>query len=442
MPRRLAPQQQTPPAAPGPQDHRRPASARQAPPAPAAAPAPAADPPVPATVDEILDEMHDLAVNADTRTLTDDEATRYERLESALAGARRSQNIRARQNAYETPMPGDLPALVHAGQPRRDDAYNQAFNAYLRTGQPNQDLINAQGVSPDSAGGFLVSPQFRQKLVEVLKSYGGLAGEVDGFDTARGGDVEYPSVDDTASAGAITAEGVAFATGTDLVFGTITMKAWKYTSTGADANAGLRVSVELLQDSEFDVEAMLARVLGIRIARKQAVDWVSGAGTTLPFGIAHAGLTADVVLAAGNPITYQKLLDVETALDPAYEQNAKWAFSKNTWQRIRALLGSDGRPLVQPSGEAGMGGRPQRELLGYPVVIDQGFPLSTTLNARWGVLGDLTEAYAIRRVADFTMVVNPFTRANFGQVEYVAWERADGNVQNRKAYALAQANAA
>ncbi|MGH3735838.1 MAG: phage major capsid protein [Micromonosporaceae bacterium] len=408
-----------------------------------AAPAPAADPsPIPATVDEILEQMSGISSQAESRTLSDEEATRYERLESGLVAARRTANIRARQNAYETPVPGDLAALVHAGQPHRDDGYNQAFNAYLRSGQPNQDLINAQGVGTDAGGGFLVSPQFRQKLVEVLKSYGGLSGVVDGFSTERGGDVEYPSVDDTASVGAITAEGVAFATGTDLVFGTITMKAWKYTSTGADANAGLRVSVELLQDAEFDIEALLARALGTRIARKQAADWVSGAGTALPFGIAHAGLTADVVLAAGNAITYQKILDIESALDPSYEQNAMWAFNKHTWQRIRAILDTAGRPLIDKQADAGIGERPARELLGYPVTIDQGFPNSTTLNARFAVLGDLAEAYAIRRVADFTMIVNPFTRANFGQVEYVAWERADGNVQNRKAYALAQANAA
>ena len=82
--------------------------ARQAPPAPAAAPAPAADPPVPATIDEILDEMHDLAANADTRTLTDAEADRYEQLESALTASRRSGEIRARQNAYETPTGGPV----------------------------------------------------------------------------------------------------------------------------------------------------------------------------------------------------------------------------------------------------------------------------------------------------------------------------------------------
>ncbi|HEY9413786.1 MAG TPA: phage major capsid protein, partial [Pseudonocardia sp.] len=349
---------------------------------------------------------------------------------------------RRRQNAYETPVADDLAAVVHVGAARRDDTYNQAFNHYLRSGKPNADLVNAQGTTPDSSGGYLVSPQFRQKLVEVMKAYGGLAAEVDGFATDRGGDVEYPSVDDTASEGAITPEAAAFATGTDLAFGTVLLKAYKYTSTGADANAGLRVSVELLQDSEFDIEALLARALATRIARKQAKDWVAGTGTGQPFGIAHAGLTADVVLAAGNAITYQKLLDIESALDPSYEQNAKWAFNKNTWQRIRALLDTAGRPLVDPQQSSGIGGRPARELLGYPVVIDQGFPNMTTLNARWGVLGDLREGYTIRRVANFTMIVNPFTRANFGQVEYTAWERADGNVQNRKAYALAQANAA
>jgi len=42
----------------------------------------------------------------------------------------------------------------------------------------------------------------------------------------------------------------------------------------------------------------------------------------------------------------------------------------------------------------------------------------------------------IRRVQSLTVVVNPYSRANFGQVEYVAWERADGVVQNRNAYVL------
>ena len=39
-------------------------------------------------------------------------------------------------------------------------------------------------------------------------------------------------------------------------------------------------------------------------------------------------------------------------------------------------------------------------------------------------------------------VVTCDSSAANGQVEFTAWERADGNVQNRKAYSLAAANAA
>jgi HK97 family phage major capsid protein len=132
---------------------------------------------------------------------------------------------------------------------------------------------------------------------------------------------------------------------------------------------------------------------------------------------------------------------MEAALDPAYEQTARWAFNLNTWMRVRALVDNAGRPLILDSAESGIGQPHRRSLLGYPVVIEPAFPTSTTLSARFAVLGNLTEAYTIRRVTDFTMVVNPYSRASFGQVEFVAWERADGNIQARKAFALMQANA-
>lgn len=398
------------------------------------------------TIDEIMAALRAITDGAKGRNMTDDEVKQYEALEVDLA-TKRTAAIRDRQTAYETPVRDNIQAAVHVAPVKEDDGQEKAFENYLRTGRPNADIAdlrvtNAQGVTPDAEGGYTVPSGFRQKLVEVQKSFGGLAPEVDMFTTETGNSVEYPSLNDTASEGAITAEHAAVANGQDLVFGTINLGAFKYTSAGAGANLPLRVSVELLQDSAFDIAGLVSRAMGTRIARKQARDWVTGAGTTLPFGIAHAGLTANVVLAAGNALTYQKLLDIETALDPAYEQSAKWGMNKATWQALRALVGSDGRPLIQESAEAGIGGAPQRTLLGYPVVIDQAFPNHNTLSARFAVLGDLRESYVIRRVSNLVVVVNPWTRASNGEVEYIAWERADGNVQNRSAYSLAQANAA
>jgi HK97 family phage major capsid protein len=392
------------------------------------------------TIEEILAALQSVVDGADGRALTAEEVTKYEDLEAKLATARKDAEVRARQNAYTTPVRNDLHVNISDTRPDDFEDLNRAFENYLRTGRPNadlQELRNAQETGSDSEGGYLVSPEFRQKLVEVRLAYGGLAAEVDSFSTERGGALEYPSLDDTANSGGITDEEAAFVDGDDLAFGTVALGAFKYTSTGAGTTTPLRVSTELLQDAQFDVQSLVARALGTRIQRKQAADWVNGNGTTLPFGLLHDGLTADVVLNSEATIAYLELTEVEEALDPEYEQNAKWVMSKGTWMAVKRLEDDNGRPLVLPQAQSGLTEAPTRELLGYPVIIDQGCNAITADGVAGGfaALGDFREAYVIRRVAPLTVVVNPWTRMNNGQVEYVAWERADGNIQNRSAYA-------
>jgi HK97 family phage major capsid protein len=396
------------------------------------------------TIDEILEQLRAIVEGAHGRDLTDDEVERYEQLETDLAAKRRDQEVRARQAAYDTPVRNDLHVHV-AGTPDPNEDLNRAFENYLRTGKPNADLAElrvsgprmAQETGTDSEGGYTVSPEFRQKLVEVRQAFGGLAAEVDSFSTTTGADLEYPSLDDTANSGDITAEEAAVADGDDLAFGTIALGAFKYTSAGAGTNLPLRVSVELLQDSAFDIQALVARALQTRIMRKQAVDWVNGNGTTLPFGLLHDGLTADVVLDTEATLTYTNLLEAEAALDEAYDGNAKWLMSRSTWvTHIKAMLDTADRPLIDANAQAGIGTRPARMLLGYPVVLDASCNAITADGVAGGfmALGDLREAYALRRVAPFTLIVDPYSRAVNGQVQYHAWERADGNIQNRSAY--------
>ncbi|APE14142.1 hypothetical protein BOH72_01770 [Mycobacterium sp. WY10] len=386
------------------------------------------------TKTEILAKLAEFNTTAETRSLTEAEFTEVSSLEADLKRSEDTEQFRSRHQGYVTPA---NQVGVHLGVTKPDNGLDEAFRSYLRTGQPNADIaeLRAQGTASDSAGGYMVAPAFRQKLVEVQKAFGGLAAEVDSFTTETGASLEFPSNDDTANSGTITAESAAFSNGADLTFGTVALGAFKYTSSGA-GNLPVRVPVELLQDSTFGVEDYLAKQLATRIARKQASDWAIGAGTTLPFGICHAGLTENKALTTTTTITYNDLLDLEAALDPAYEQNAKWVFSKSTWTAIRKIVDGDGRPLVIDQAVSGIGGAPVKSLLGYPVVLDNSFPAAAGDSTNFAVLGDLKEAYVIRRVAPLTIVVNPWTRASNGEVEFVAWERADGNIQNRKAYTV------
>lgn len=392
------------------------------------------------SIEEIVQALQAILDSAGDEPLTDEAANRYEELEKDLAVAKRNQEIRARQNAYTTVQAGN----TYVGVAKPDNTLERAWDAYIRTGHPNQDLTEyrAQSLS-DSAGGYMVpSSTFYDRLVEVQKAFGGVANEATTITTSTGQPLEFPSLDDTANSGSITTEASAFADGADLTFGTVTLGAFKYTSQGTGTNTPLRVSYELLQDSQFDVGALVARKLGERIARKQASDFCVGTGTTLPFGVCHSGLSPNETADAPPVIDYDDLLDLEGQLDPSYYAGAVWVMHTSTWIGIRGLLdgGSSGRPIIYDQAASGIASQPQKTLLGYRVVLDNSMPQASGGAGRnCVVFGDVREGYLIRRVAGITVVVNPYSRAENGQIEYTAWERADANIANRSAYVVLKA---
>ncbi|AQT82642.1 phage capsid protein [Mycolicibacterium litorale] len=383
----------------------------------------------------MLTQLQAIIDSAGDRPLSEEEAQRYETLEGQLQMVQRNAEIRSRQTAYMTPSPA-LAAVVHTGAQRNDDALERAFDHYLRTGQQNADIVElrAQGVGTDSAGGYAVPTTMRQKLVERLKAFGGVASAVEEITTATGEPLQWPSIDDTGNAGVIAAEGTAPASGgADLVFGEVTLGAFRYIAPGT-GNLPLRVSVDLLQDAAFDVQALVSRKLGQRIGRKQATHWVNGAGTTEPFGLATGTAVSTGTFTSAAP-SYDDLVDAVHQLDPEYRTGAVWTFNDATMAMIEKVLDDNGRPLLNPANDGITSGPSNTTLLGYPVIIDQAWATyADNTTGRWGAFGDLQAGYVIRRVKDLTLIVNPYSRANEGQVEYTLWARADGVPQDKSAY--------
>lgn len=387
------------------------------------------------TIDEILAALAAIIEGAEGRTLTDEEVERYESLEADLATERRSQEVQKRHAAYITPAPG---ARVQTAAKRPEDTLDRAFEAYVRTGVVNQDIaeLRAHEVGTPSEGGYLVPDGFRQKLVERMLAFGGLSNAVEEIATDSGNPLEWPTVDDTANAGEIVDEEATFAAGADLTFGTATLGSYKYASGGA-GNVPMKVSVELAQDSAFDIEGFLSRALATRIARKQSDHWVTGTGTGQPLGITY-GLTGVEIAADTDGITYADLVNFKHSVDPEYRNmpGCAWAFNDATAGEIESLVDANGRPLLRDGNDSIAGGQDVPTLLGYPVYIDQAFPDFTAADntVNWGVFGNLREAYVIRRVKDVQLVVLRELYAANGQIGYMAWARADGTVQNANAY--------
>jgi HK97 family phage major capsid protein len=390
------------------------------------------------TIEDVLADQRAIVTASEGRTLSDDEATRYEALETEHRSVVRDAQIRARQAAYEAPSTS--PVVPAAGSD--DDAvFTRAFDHYLRTGQQNSELIEfrAQSEGTGTAGGFAVPASFRNKLVEKLKAFGGIASVSEEFSTGDGRPVEWPTLDDTANVGEIAAENAGPVGGADLVFGTKSLGAHKYVSAGTGGSP-LKVPVELLQDSAFDIESLVARKLGERIARAQAPHLVSGTGVGQPQGIT-TGLTG--VASIASTLVYSDFVNYLHAMDPAYLESdgVRWAMNFAALGTVRKILDSTGRPILEESTKGASTGL-SRSILGYPVTIDQAFPnIAANSTTNWGVFGDLREGYVVRRVRDVVVVVNPYTSASSGQVEYSAYARMDACQQNTAAYVALTAHA-
>lgn len=370
------------------------------------------------------------------RIFTAGEIKAYEALETELTNTTASDQVRARNDAYN--RPANAPYVDTST--KVDDGLERAYDNYLRTGQPNADIsnlrvTNAQGEGTGVAGGYLVPPGFRAKIVERMVAFGGFAPEAETITTDMGNPLEYPTFDDTANTGQITAESDPAAGGADLAFDHVKLGAYKYTAAGAN-DVPVRVPVELLQDSAFDLQGLVSRALGTRIARAQAAHWVTGNGVTQPKGIMAASLTADRSLDTDDTPDYEDLVEFQDLLDESYEPGAKWLMNKSTWTALRLIVDMAGRPIIQDSTE-GIAEKPQRRLLSSPVILDPAVPaISTTADTHIIAYGDFRESYVLRRVSSLVVVVDPYSRSRNGEVEYSAWERADGNIQNRHSYVI------
>jgi HK97 family phage major capsid protein len=322
-----------------------------------------------------------------------------------------------------------------------EQAYTRAFSKYVRGGREEMEREDrqilqagmvafskedrAQFTTTPAAGGYLIPPGYRAIIIERLKAFGGLLEYAEVITTATGNNLQWPTVDDTANVGTILAEGVA-PTMTDFVFGTASLNAYLYASGIA------KVSVQLLQDSVFNLDTWLPQHLGTRLSRGVAPVLVTGTGSSQPLGVA-TNATASVTGADQTSITYDNLIDLEHSLDPAYRTNCRFMMSDAALAVIRKIKDSQGHPLWVPVPVPGMA----PTINGNPYFIDQGMAVPGA-SAKSILFGNFQEAYVVRMVRDMQIV--RFDERFMDQLEigFLAFMRLDATLQNTNAVAAFQ----
>ncbi len=347
----------------------------------------------------------------------EDNAT-YSRMEQEIedltTAIDRQQRAEAREAEFNKPV--NTPLTGRPGKQEMEDktgrasnAYKEDFGAHIR-GKRLVHNVLSEGVQAD--GGYLVPEEFERQIVMGLDEANVVRGLAKVITTSAERKIPVAA---THSAAQWTAENGAY-TESDPTFDQKTIDAFKLTDL-------VKVSIELLQDSMFDLESYIAaefaRAFGI--AEEQA--FCVGNGTGQPTGIFTAkGGNVGVTAASATAISADELISLVYALKSPYRRNAKFLMNDATVSMLRKLKDNNGAYLWQPSVQAG---EPDR-LLGYELYTSPYVPVAAA-GALTVAFGDFKNYWIADRSGRTVQRLNELYSTN-GQVGFVATERVDGKV--------------
>jgi HK97 family phage major capsid protein len=299
-------------------------------------------------------------------------------------------------------------------------------------------------------GGYFVPAGFVYDIEQATKFYANL---MDGssiriMETATGNVLPYPTSNDTNQAWTLLSETTQIVdNGTSPNYPTTgsvpspnpgNVLASQVTFGAYKGSTGLvRVSLELMQDSAFSLEAFLKEAFAVRLGRGYEYYLTLGSGVNAPLGIipAIAASGAVAVTAAGsapndgvagntgaNSIGYQDMVNLTHSVDPTYRRGAKFMFHDQTLASLQTRVDKFGRPLWVPSVKEGV----PDTICGYQYVINQSIaqiaPSATTVAfGQWS-------KFVARKVRDLSIARLDERFADYGEVAYVGFSRIDSRL--------------
>jgi HK97 family phage major capsid protein len=357
------------------------------------------------------------------------------------------------------------------GRTSERSAADLAFTRFLRTGDASglretradgtglSSAPNDAGVSAGSTGnnaGYMVPQGFWEHLQVALKAYGGIANDYHRIDTETGNPMPWPTVDPTGVTAHLLGasnELNQLSVEDPYVFGQGMLNAWTIYA------GPLLASLQLIQDSAFDVDNFVADRFGESIGRVIASLAVSGTGSGQPLGLitalnargalsgASGGYyqlgaattvktfaTSNPTELGGNVLHPTSLLGMVQGVDAAYYPGCKWYFNSTQAWGLRSVVDSNGRPLInfmngldadEVSSPDYSSNAPVANLFGFPVVIDNSIPNLTASTTGGPVFGNLDHAMVYRVARDTTVMRLVERYADYLAVGYVGYYRTD-----------------
>ena len=365
------------------------------------------------SIDELRQATDGREMTAEEQQRWDTMLSDYDKADKAVEAEERYVDIQRKQAEEEVAKRdfyiGDL----------LGEQYRKAFADYILNG--------ASGISPESratieqragitglVGGVTIPSLLASEIEVALKNYGGMfeAGTI--INTSHGGDLILPTVNDTNAKATIVSD-YDQSTKRAPSFGSVTLKAYTYRT------PIIPVSQTLIQDSAFNLDAVLSGLLGDSFSRGVNEQLTTGDGTGKPTGIVTAA-TACSTQAAAASIKLDDIIDLIKSVNSAYARNGKFMFNRNTLWELAKIKDQSGRYIWQDSARDGA----PATLFGKQYILNDDMADIGAGNASV-LFGDLSK-YKIRMVKSFSVIRLNELLAEYLSIGLFGFARVDGNL--------------
>lgn len=347
----------------------------------------------------LVEEINTMFETAETevRALTEDEQSTFEAktaelkaLDKTIAGAKDMRSLGAMD------VPVEERKAVEADE-KVEDVEARAFEQLIRE--------NRTGEMAKSDNGAVIPTTIANRILDTVKQMAPLYNLATKFNVK--GKLDFPVAKDSIT----TAYATEFTALTSSHVGFT-----KRTLDGFLVGALSKVSVSLINNSQFDIVNYVVNKVAESIALFLEKEIISGAGSTAITGVLTDTLVKKVETADDIP-TADEFIAVQVEVPQAYQAGCAWLVSNKTLLAMRQMKDTNGRYFLQNDLTNGFG----YTFLGKPVMVSDQM---TDTNV---VYGDFS-GYFINIHENASIKVLNEKYADEHAVGVVAWLEVDGKV--------------
>ena len=195
-----------------------------------------------------------------------------------------------------------------------------------------------------------------------------------------------------------------------------------------------RVSMKMMDDSRFDLGALLQSEAAVAFSYLEGVGFTTGNGAEQPEGIMTNNTVLSNSVLQGEAATITNgdaLIKLMFKVKTPYAGRGQYFMNRNTLASIYTLVGSDGQYIFNMIGESPLGAIKGKPIVELPAMADIGAGAYPVL------FGDFGYGYQIvDKMTDWQLIIDPYTSKGTATIEYQLMRYVGGQVVCPEAFAV------